>query len=213
MLIDIHCIKRATSNSLLLNYQQEAVSSWPASPLVNYHIADEDKTVGFANKRAASFKLGTGEYVSSVDDDDLLIAPNALAMFEHVADNKPLFIQSARMMIDQNGKPIKLLKDAVAECSLRTVLQSHATVSQLCIVRRDLAEEACDKALRVLTSLPSNFIGTFDLIYYLELLKVTSCQRFELPVYQWRCYGANQYHQVVRKELNTIFRMYASGKH
>ena len=103
-MLDVHCIKRATTDSLLLQFQQEAVLSWPAASDAVFHIADEDKVLGFAKQRAQLFALGSGEYVSSVDDDDKLNGSLFLQMLEHVAKTKPPFIQSKRAMIDRLGR-------------------------------------------------------------------------------------------------------------
>jgi hypothetical protein len=208
-MLDVHCIKRLTANSLLLKYQQEAVSSWPNSPLCTYHIVAEDKTLGFAKQRAAAFALGTGEYVSSVDDDDRLNGQLALEMFDYVNKHKPLFIQSGRIIINREGVQTGRFSDASVACTLQTVLAGKATVSQLAIVRRDLALEACDKALGFLSTLSDDYIGTFDLVYYLELLKMTKCERYPFPVYQWRHHGLGQYHQQVFRHFDNVIHMYS----
>ena len=193
----------------MLQFQQEAVLSWPAASDAVFHIADEDKVLGFAKQRAQLFALGSGEYVSSVDDDDKLNGSLFLQMLEHVAKTKPPFIQSKRVMIDRLGRQAGAFSDVTKACTLREVLAGKATVLQLAIVRRDLALDACNKALAFLSTQDPRFIGAFDLVYYLELLKVTNCQRYPYPVYQWRHHGLGQYNQLVRKELHEVLRIYA----
>jgi hypothetical protein len=207
--IDIHSLNRVTEDSLLLKYRQEAFASWPAHESISYTIVPDEHVLGFAEQRAMYLSRGKGEYVGSLDDDDRVDTALMIELIEHVEAKRPLVIQTARMMINREGKPVRQLTDSVPECTLETVSTGKSSMMHLVLARSDLAQEACYHALRMLDGMPIAYRDTFDMVYFLELLKLTPCIKWPKPVYQWRFHGAMQMHQQCRHEMAKVLTIYA----
>jgi hypothetical protein len=153
-----------------------------------------------------------GEYAGVIDDDDLVDTEAMYEFIDHVAKTKPLFIQTYRDQIGRQGEFVRHLSDESDECTYEAATTGKATVTHLAIARSDLAQEAAYKALKVLDTLPKKYSPVFDVLYYLELLRMTPCVRYPKYVYKWRFYSANQLHQHVYQEMPQMIRMYAAGR-
>jgi hypothetical protein len=175
----------------------EAYSSVPFSPFLV--LANN-----FAKGRVEGFSLGTSEYVSYCDDDDLVLL-NKEQLVDLVDTKAPAMYTNSYIKYESTGKMVPFGTNKVWDWESQR--SGKLYVHQLVIVRRDIAQEAAEFAMKIISAHGIDYQVAFDMIFNLRVGKTCGWVYHDVMGYVWRKWNPEiQIHPRIPEFVETIRR-------
>ena len=198
-LIDFMVIHRKEKSP----YFEQTISSLKGK---SYFTLENSHRDYFPESRVESYSLGTSEYVSFVDDDDVLYDITALE--SHIEKTKPSAIYTNSTMFYEYGNlpPRNMYKDDYSH-DMKKCFDGKTFIHQLIVVKREIALLAAQRARE--TQAEHNFPMMFDQAMMYEVALITDWEYFPVSCYGWRLWSATaQEHSSVRCRPWDLLRVY-----
>jgi hypothetical protein len=161
----------------------------------------------FPDSRVESYSLGTSEYVSFVDDDDLLYDISDLE--SHIEKTKPdaIYTNSTLFYNPEEKIPSRnMYKDDYTHV-MKNCFDGRTYIHQLIVVKREIAQLAAQRARE--TQAKHNFPMMFDQAMMFEVALITDWEYFPKSCYGWRLWSSSaQEHSSSRCRPWDLLRVY-----
>ena len=155
---------------------------------------------GYISSRVKGYSLGTSEYVSYVDDDDVAVDVD---LVYDVLKSKPTALYTNSLIIDQDDKHLNTLFNESHVHDPKLFSEWRIMIHQLAIVRRDIAIESAEHTAKFVTKY--NLPLMFDQVYFHVVSNLTDWTYLPKICYHWRHWnfdkqhfsrGGEQYHRL-----------------
>jgi hypothetical protein len=179
-MIDFNILHRKVKSP----YFNQAVDSLSGESI--FLVEDVYKSQTVARMRA--YTLGTGEYVSFCDDDD--VVSNLPIVKDYLEKTKAPAIYTNSNVIDKDGNVIRLFNNENYKWNYTDMCNSKIQVHQLTVIRRDVVEEVIYKTHQKMIDL--NAPNLFDYSFFFEVAKVCGFTYLHEVCYNWRIWDSMQ---------------------
>ena len=158
--------------------------------------------------RTKGIQRSNAEYISYVDDDDLLVNPDIIS--KYIQYQKPNAVFTNSNIIDSTGKCLRNWLSSGFHFNQSELIKGNQRIHQLYVVKRELANRAIEQTNNVAKLLKVEHIKEWpcELSFVIEVAKLTQWKYLPEICYAWRQHSSIQMHGTSAKYIDQIIKYY-----